>query len=89
MFPSSDPFVCSPLPSNGSRGRHFFRSPAVPHFHRYYGLIRFLTTHRQPSLVALDRQLPQRYCRGNCEAFPSSWRIPFESVPRARDSGGS
>src|SRR2546422_1405565 len=23
MFPSSDSFVCSPLPSNGSRGRHF------------------------------------------------------------------
>jgi hypothetical protein len=23
-----------------------------------YGLIRFLTTHRQPSLVALDRRLP-------------------------------
>ena len=43
MFPSSDPFVCSPLPSNGSRGRHFFRGPAVPHLHRYYGLVRFLT----------------------------------------------
>ncbi len=26
---------------------------------------------------------------GDCEAFPSSWRIPLESVPRARDSGGS
>lgn len=79
MFPSSDPFVCSPLPSNGSRGRHFFRSPAVPHLHRYYGLIRFLTAHHQLSLVALDRQLPCLGGSGDCEAFPSSWRIPLKT----------
>jgi len=44
MFPSSDPFVCLPLPSDGSRGRHLFRGPAVPHLRRYYGRIRFLTS---------------------------------------------
>ncbi len=58
MFPPSDAFACSPLPSNGSRGRHISRGPAVPHLHRYYGLIRCLTTHRPQSLVALDRRLP-------------------------------
>jgi len=58
MFPSSDPFVCSPLPSNGYRGRHNVRGPAVPHLHRYYGLIRSLPIRRLRSLVSLDRKLP-------------------------------
>src|SRR5713226_9572940 len=75
MFPASDTFPCSPLPSGGSRGRHTFRGPAVPHPHRYYGIVRFLPTLRPRSLVALDRQLPlpQLSRRGDWEAFPSSW----------------
>ena len=79
MFPSSDPFVCSPLPSNGSRGRHCFRGPAVPHLHRYYGLIRFLTAHHPPSLVALDGGFAPTVVDADDEAFPSSWRIPLKA----------
>ena len=89
MFPSSGPFVCLPLPSNGSRGRHNFRGPAVPHLHRYYGLIRFLTTRRQRSLVALDHRLPLHQHQRRLRGFPKFLENPFESVPRARDSGGS
>ena len=89
MFPSSDPFVCSPLPSNGSRGRHFLRGPAVPHLHRYYGLIRGPHIRRQQSLVALDRRLPLRCCQKRLCGFPKFLENPFENVPRARDSGGS
>ena len=81
--------VCSPLPSNGSRGRHRLRGPAVPHLHRYYGLIRFLATRRRPSLVALDRRLPLHVVRGRLRGFPKFLENPFEGVPRARDSGGS
>jgi hypothetical protein len=88
MFPSSDPFVCSPLPSNGSRGRHFFRGPAVPHLRRYYGLIRSLPIHRPGSPVALDPELPPQIARRKLEGFPKFLENPFESVPRARDSGG-
>ena len=89
MFPSSDPFLCLPLPSNGSRGRHNFRGPVVPHLHRYYGLIRFLTTRRQRSLVALDHRLPLHQHQRRLRGFPKFLENPFESVPRARDSGGS
>jgi len=89
MFPSSDPFVCSPLPSDGFRGRHNFRGPAVPHLQRYYGLIRFLTTRRQWSLVALDHRLPLHQLPRRLRGFPKFLENPFESVPRARDSGGS
>lgn len=52
MFPSSDTFVCSPLPSSGSR------LAPVPHLHRYYGIVRLLPALRCRSLVALDRPLP-------------------------------
>jgi len=52
MFPSSDTFVCSPLPSSGSR-----LSP-VPHLHRYNGIVRLLPALRRWSLVALDHPLP-------------------------------
>ena len=80
MVPSSDALVCSPLPSTGSRGRHSFPGPAVPPLHRYYGLIRFLTVLRPRSLVALDHELPLLYVAGgNCEVFPSSWRIPLKT----------
>src|SRR3989442_15742679 len=89
MFPSSDSFVCSPLPSNGSRGRHFFRGPAVPHLHWYYGLIRSLPIHRPGSLVALDPELPPQIAREKLGGFPKFLENPYESVPRARDSGGS
>ena len=88
MFPSSDSLVCSPLPSNGSRGRHLLRGPAVPHHPGYYGLIRFLATRRLRSLVALDRRLPL-LLRRRLRGFPKFLENPFESVPRARDSGGS
>src|ERR1700756_746726 len=80
MFPSSDSFVCSPLPSNGSRGRHNLRGPVVPHLHRYYGLIRSLPVRRSPSLVALDHELP-RSSRRDGEVFPSSWKIPMKACP--------
>ncbi len=30
MFPPSDTFTCSPLPSGGSRGRHNFRALRFP-----------------------------------------------------------
>jgi len=84
MFPASDTFLCSPLPSSGSRGRHRFRGPAVPHSHRYYGIIRSLATRRPQSLVALDRRLP----------LPHSWpeevarfsQVPGESLGK-RASG--
>ena len=79
MVHSSDPFVCSPLPPMGSVAATKLRGPAVPHLHRYYGLIRFLTAHHQLSLVALDRQLPCLGGSGDCEAFPSSWRIPLKT----------
>ena len=52
MFPSSDTFVCSPLPSSGSR------LAPVPHLHRYYGIVRLLPALRWRSLVALDHPLP-------------------------------
>jgi len=52
MFPSSDAFVCSPLPSSG------FRLSPVPHLHRYYGIVRLLPALRLWSLVALDHLLP-------------------------------
>jgi len=52
MFPSSDTFVCSPLPSSGSR------LAPVPHLHRYYGIVRLLPALRLWSLVALDHPLP-------------------------------
>lgn len=79
MFPASDPFVCSPLPSNGSRGRHILRGPAVPHLHRYYGLIRF----PQPITCGLWLPSTAGYLSavggGDWEAFPSSWRIPLKA----------
>jgi hypothetical protein len=87
MFPSSDPFVCSPLPSNGSRGRHSFRGPAVPNLHWYYGLVRSLPIRRPLSLVALDRELPPEDPR-RLKGFPKFLENPCDSVPRARDSGG-
>src|SRR5438093_2767982 len=52
MFPASDSFVCSPLPSSGSR------LAPVPHLHRYYGFIRLLPALRWRSLVSLDHPLP-------------------------------
>ena len=52
MFPASDAFVCSPLPSSGSR------LAPVPHLHRYYGFVRGLTALCWRSLVALDHHLP-------------------------------
>jgi hypothetical protein len=52
MFPSSDTFVCSPLPSSGSR------LAPVPHLHRYYGIIRLLPALRWRPLVALGHPLP-------------------------------
>ena len=89
VFPSSDPFACSPLPSSGSRGRHNFRGPAVPHLHRYYGFIRSLPTRCPRSLVALDRKLPPQCCQRRLRGVPKFLENPYESVPRARDSGGS
>lgn len=52
MFPASDAFACSPLPSSGSR------LASVPHLHRYYGFIRLLPALRWRSLVSLDHPLP-------------------------------
>ena len=52
MFPASDAFVCSPLPSSGSR------LAPVPHLHRYYGFVRLLPALRWRSLVSLDHPLP-------------------------------
>jgi len=52
MFLASDTFVCSPLPSSGSR------LAPVPHLHRYYGFVRLLPALRWWSLVALDHPLP-------------------------------
>src|SRR5712691_8359912 len=90
MFPASDTFPCSPLPSGGSRGRHTFRGPAVPHPHRYYGIVRFLPTLRPRSLVALDRQLPlPQIAARRLGGFPKFLENPYGSVLRARDSGGS
>jgi len=77
MFLPSDSFVCSPLPSNGSRGRHSFRSPAVRHLPRYYGLIRSLPVHRPQSLVSLDCRLPPLTMR-RPRGFPKFLENPFE-----------
>ena len=52
MFPASDTFVCSPLPSSGSR------LAPVPHLPRYYGFVRLLPALRRGSLVSLDPLLP-------------------------------
>ncbi len=52
MFPASGTFVCSPLPSSGSR------LAPVPHLRRYYGFVRLLPALRRRSLVSLDRLLP-------------------------------
>jgi hypothetical protein len=54
----------------------------------HYGLIRDLPIHRPRSLVALDLELPRILPRRR-RGFPKFLENPFESVPRARDSGGS
>jgi hypothetical protein len=61
-------------------------SPAVPHFHRYYEALRLLAIHPRPPPVSLGG----RYLPGvrRWRALLGSWRIPFGSMPRARDSGG-
>src|SRR5580693_3375089 len=60
----------------------------VPHVHRYYGFLRLLRAHP----VGLWSPLTEQYLGLHTEETRRSPRFlgnPFESVPRARDSGGS
>ena len=64
-------------------------SPAVPHLHRYYGLVRLLSPHPE----RLRSPLVVRYLIADMaeekESSPGFLGSPCGSVPRARDSGGS
>jgi len=79
MFPASDSFVCSPLPSSGSR------LAPVPHLHRYYGFIRLLPALRWRSLVSLDHPLP---LPPDAPSFLRPVR-PYRSRPGPLLSGGT
>jgi len=63
MFPSSVTFVCSPLPSSGSR------LAPVPHLHRYYGFIRLLPS---PSLAVSGCPRPPATSSARCSFAPSA-----------------
>src|SRR5260370_27937969 len=78
-FLSPDTCTCSPLPSSGFRGRSF-RSPAVPHLHRYYEVVRLLL---HPYAVASGRPwLPRfRSSEQRWRALLGSWGIPLEACP--------
>ena len=61
-------------------------SPAVPHLHRYYGVIRLLVhLSRSPPVSLDDRYLP--WVRRRWGSSPGFLGNPFGSMPRARDSG--
>ena len=86
MFPPFDSSVCSPLPSSGSRGRPF-RGPAVPHLHRYYGLVRLLV-HPSPAVSGFPWRPPvPPIMRRRWRSSPRFLGNPFGNMPRARDSG--
>lgn len=55
-------------------------SPAVPHLHRYYGVVRLLVHLSRSSPVSLgDRYLP--WYGGDVGALLGSWEIPLEACP--------
>jgi len=55
-------------------------SPAVPHLHRYYGVVRLLVhLSRSPPVSLGDRYLPWR--GGDGGALLGSWEIPLETCP--------
>ena len=84
MFPFARYVHLFPASLQWSHGRAF-RSPAVPHLHRYYGFVRLLL---HPWTGAYG--LPWRPRYRSCEAMVSSPGFlgnPFGSMPRARDSG--
>ena len=78
-FLSPDTCTCSPLPSSGFRGRSF-RSPAVPHLHRYYGVIRLLL-HPWTGAYGLPWRPRYRSCERRWRALLGSWGIPLEACP--------
>lgn len=100
MFPSPDAFACSVLPSSGYRGRHLTAGPAVPHLLWYYDLIRLLATPPGYFGSLLSRAYPNpepawsvtgepRLClSGEMASPPRFLGDPFDSMPRAWDSGG-
>ena len=72
-------FSYSPFPSSGFRGRSF-RSPAVPHLHRYYGVIRLLL-HPWTGAYGLPWRPRYRSCERRWRALLGSWGIPLEACP--------
>jgi len=76
--------ACFPLPSSGYRG-HPLAGPAPPHLRAHNGAVRLL---RHPSTVTSGLPWWPVPPLRRWEALLGSWRIPFESMPRARDSGG-
>jgi hypothetical protein len=84
MYPRIGASRCFPLPSSGYRGRPS-QGPAVPHLRGYYGVVRPL---RHPSTVTSGLPWWPVPPLRRWEALLGSWRIPFGSMPRARDSGG-
>src|SRR5215469_10023335 len=77
---STDACACFPLPSSGFRGRPL-RSPAVPHLHRYYGVVRLLHHPSVPPLVDPRglRYPPLLHCARRWRALLGSWAIPVEA----------
>ena len=78
-FRSSDTCTCSPLPSSGFRGRSF-RSPAVPHLPRYYGVVRLLL-HPWTGAYGLPWRPRYRSCERRWRALLGSWGILLEACP--------
>jgi hypothetical protein len=78
-FLSPDTCTCSPLPSSGFRGRSF-QSPAVPHLHRYYGVVRLLL-HPWSDAYGLPWRPGYRSCERRWRALLGSWGIPLEACP--------
>jgi hypothetical protein len=55
-------------------------SPAVPHLHRYYGVVRLLVHLSRPPLASLGESVPPMM-RGDGGALLGSWEIPVEACP--------
>ena len=68
-----------PLPSSGFRGRSF-RSPAVPHLPRYYGVVRLLL-HPWTGAYGLPWRPRYRSCERRWRALLGSWGILLEACP--------
>jgi hypothetical protein len=54
--------------------------PAVPHLHRYYGVVRLLVHLSRPPLASLGESVPPMM-RGDGGALLGSWEIPVEACP--------